>query len=258
MAILPDGSMGKVASLIGRTRSIPCFGDGLRALGFETAVVAKDEPSPGDVLVLWNRLPPMDDTARRYEAKGCPVIICEHGWVGGEHIYAIALSQHNGAGRWFIGDKSRWPSFGIDVRPWREKGDHILVIPQRGMGTPPVAMPRDWAEQTVNRLSEMTRREVRVRNPKHRRTPLEPEFENCHAVVTWASGAGIKAIVHGVPVFHEMPMWIGERAARRFPYHDLEDPYLEDRSQMLHRASWAMWADTAIATGEPFLCVLRS
>ena len=250
--------MGSVASLIGRTRSIPCIGEGLSKLGYELAQVPKDDPQPGDILVLWNRLPTMNDTANRYELAGCPVIICEHGWIG-EDTYAVALSQHNGLGHWHVGEESRWPGFGIDTKPWRESGDHILVIPQRGMGVPPVAMPRDWSERTVNWLKGITDRPIRVRNPKHRRTPLEPEFENCHAVVTWASGAGIKAIVAGIPVFYEMLNWIGWPAARFTPATpNIENPYLGERNTMLHSLSWAMWKDTEIATGEPFRCVLQS
>lgn len=258
--------MGKIkmpaAAFMGRVRSVPCIQKGIEALGYQITDTPKMAPrsEEGDILVLWNRLPTMAEAADRYEAAGCPVIVCEHGWAGDE-TYAIARSQHNGAGDWYIGTESRWPVFGIGVKPWRERGDHILVVPQRGMGTPPVAMPREWPDWTVEHLKKITHRPVRVRNPKMRtRDPIERDFADAHCVVTWASGGGIKAILNGIPVFYEMDQWIGEDAAKKFngmtAGDDLENPYLESRDRMLHRLSWAMWASEEIAGGDPFRCVL--
>ena len=251
--------MGKVASLMGRVRSIPHFGIGLKRLGFELAETPKEHPEPDDILVIWNRLPTMDKFAKQYEAVGAKVIVAENGWIG-ENNYTVALTQHNGGGRWFIGPESRWPSFGIELKPWRTKGDHILLVPQRGMGTPPVAMPRDWTERTLTTLAWMTKRKIVTREPRMRaRTKIEGDFDNCHAVITWASGGGIKAIVAGIPVFYEMPGWIGDLGggSNRFPRHDLEHPYMGDREPMLHKLSWAMWTADEVESGEPFRCVLR-
>lgn len=231
------------------------FEGGLAALGYNVQRHPLDVPHENDVLVLWNRLPLHEHFAERYEKVGASVLIAENGWIG-EDTYALCARYHNGAGSWRVGDESRWPSFGIELKPWRKTGDHILVIPQRGMGTVGIAMPRTWRADTVEALQKRTKREIRVRCPSKRNTPLEPEFENCHAVVTWASGAGVKAIVAGVPVFYEMRDWIGATAASPL-CTDLEDPFLGDRKPMLHTLSWAQWKAEEIITGEPFKCVLR-
>ena len=238
------------------------FANGLSAAGYEVHKERQVDPIPGDVLLLWNRLPTQDHIARLYERIGATVLIAENGWIG-ENTYTLCQSYHCGAGYWFVGEESRWPKFGIQVQPWRKSGEHILVIPQRGMGIPPIAMPRTWTADTIKILENETDRPIRIREPRHRLTPLEPDFDDCHAVVTWASGAGIKAIVAGIPVFYKMPGWVGQYAAVYgiepdfYGVGDLEKPYLGQREMMLHVMSWAMWQLDEIETGEPFKCVLR-
>lgn len=248
--------MGKVATIMGRARSIASIGAGLRGLGFDLAELPKLDPTPDDVLVLWNRLSTLDPFARRYESAKAKVIIAEHGWIG-KDTYTFCLNHHNGAGTWWVGSESRWPSFGIEVKPWRTNGEQILVVPQRGMGIPPVAMPREWTKDVTRRLSKLTSRKIVVRDPADRIHPIEPEFRGCHAIVTWASGAGIKAIAEGYPVFYEMPQWVGAYAAIR-GLDDLENPYLGERDTLFHKISWAMWRPDEIERGEPFKCLLMS
>lgn len=244
-----------VASLIGRVRSIPAIKTGLAAAGYTLAERPKGEPTDRDVLVLWNRLPTHDPIAREYEKAGARVLVFEHSWIGVEGVYACCLGHHNGAGLWHIGSESRWPSFGIEVKPWQKDGEHILVVPQRGMGVAPVAMPRGWTSNVLERLAARTTRPIVVRYPQYRIHPFEPELRGAHAVVTWASGAGVKAIINGIPVFYEMQYWIGAYAARN-GLHSLEFPYYGERDTFLHRMSWAMWKDTEIAAGEPFKWLL--
>ena len=73
-------------------------------------------------------------------------------------------------------------------------------------------MPQsDWTVDVVSRLRRFTDREIRVRaHPGARpHPPLTPDLADCWAAVTWGSGAGVKALCEGVPVFHELAGWIG-------------------------------------------------
>jgi hypothetical protein len=124
------------------------------------------------------------------------------------------------------------------------------------MGTHPVAMPRGWTSDVLDRLATRTKRPIVVRYPQYRIHPFEPELKGAHAVVTWASGAGIKAIINGYPVFYEMPHWIGSYAAIN-GLNSLEFPYLGERDTLLHRISWAMWKAKEIENGDVFRCLLR-
>lgn len=244
------------------------FCDGLKALGFELSQNTAHVPRPDDVLIVWNRHGSHDAYARRFEAAGAKVIVAENGWIGkdpaGHKLYALCLGHHNGRGEWRIGDDGRWDRLGIALKPWRGDGNHILVLPQRGIGEPGIAMPRQWTGDVVARLAKVTKRPVRVREHPGKKLgindavlpPMDDDLKNCWACVTWASGAGIKAIVAGVPVFYELSGWIGEGAAR-FGIGDIERPFLGDRLPMLRRMAWAMWSADEIATGEPIKWLLR-
>lgn len=193
--------------------------------------------------------------ANNYERAGKPVIVAENGYVGidenNHHLFALALDHHNGAGRYPVGCLSRWYDFNIPLKPWiTERGRDLLLLPQRGIGPPGVAMPRNWLSSIQSRLASQ-RRFIRIR--KHPGTaknakPLTNDFKGVYMCVTWASGAGIKAIIEGMPVFHELSDWVGRDAATR----DINKPYTGDRSVMLARVAWSQWRIDEIATGEPF------
>lgn len=246
----------------GPTYRIDAFITGLRALKFSLTRAEQRFVRPGDLLIIWNRNGQFDQIATRYEKDGATVLVVENGWIGrdghGRQFLAMCKSHHNGAGKWNVRDPSRWEGFKIQVQPWREKGKHVLIVPQRGIGPKGVAMPVEWPRQIVNRLRLRTKRTLRYReHPGVRRhdVPIEPDFVNAHAVVTWGSGGAIKAISQGIPVFYEMPDWIGAPAATR-GIDDIENVFLGDRLPMFRRLAWAMWRVDEIASGEAFKCLL--
>src|SRR5690606_6631580 len=81
----------------------------------------------------------------------------------GQQLFAMALWHHNGAGLWPIGEPGRWRAQGIEVQPWRKDGEDVVLLPQRGIGAPGVAMPKGWAESVAKRLRSATERPVRIR-----------------------------------------------------------------------------------------------
>lgn len=207
-----------------------------------------------DVLVVWNRHGYSGSVARNYEKAGLPIIVAENGYIGtdddGHHLFALALNHHNGLGDFPIGNYSRWEGFNIPVSPWRvNRGRDLLLLPQRGIGPPGIAMPRNWVDVTTSRLRSQ-KRFIRVR--KHPGTiknvqPLDGAFNGVHMAVIWGSGAGIKSIVAGLPVCHELRGWIGSEAATM----DINKPFIGDRTAMLTRVAWSQWRISEIASGEP-------
>lgn len=229
---------------------------------------------PSDVLVIWNRYGRGDSVARQFEEAKAAVIVAENGYIGAsenayakpfahprqdpsQHLYALALNHHNGAGQWPIGERGRWREQGIVVHPWKTTGDHVLILPQRGIGPAGVAMPKDWPQKVQARLRTMTQREVRLRSHPGNdpaKTPLQADLEGCWVAVTWGSGAAIKAICAGVPVFTDWEKWIGGPAASLLGDDGIEQPLRSDacRELMLDRLAWAQCQISEIQTGEPF------
>lgn len=235
--------------------------EGLSRLGYRVDRQPLSSPSKDDVLVIWNRSPSVEHFAKRYEAADARVIVVENGYIGcdefGNQLYAVSLGHHSGAGEWFEGAEDRWSPLGVELKPWRSGGREIVVLPQRGIGEPGVGMHGAWALDVVERLKRVTDRPIRVRyHPGKERPDPYDDLNDCWAAVTWASGAGIKALIHGVPVFHEMPKWIGGGAAV-YGIENIENPFRGDRLPMLRRLAYAQWTEAEIRSGEPFKCLLE-
>jgi len=224
---------------------------GLLVCGYEVCDRIHD-PRTGDVLVIWNRYGVFDNDANRFERAGATVLVAENGYLGNDFAggiwYALSRGQHNGAGSWKEGGPERWDRLGIACAPWRYGGREVVVLPQRGIGPPGVAMPRDWLTKTRARLLASGIRH-RVREHPGTRTdavPLEQDLDEAAAVVTWGSGAALKALLLGIPVFYDMPNWIGSRAAAWIG----DGPFRGDPLPMFRRLAWAMAPLEEIASGE--------
>ncbi len=237
------------------------FDAGLKAAGLD---LRKGSPMHGDkcdVLVIWNRYGDNHNLASRVEAGGGRVIVAENGYLGsdaqGRQLYALAEGGHNGSGRWPAGDGSRWNALGVELQPMREKGEHILICPNRSFGRPDFIMPLGWAERTAEHLKKFTDRPIRIRphpgnwQTKPPKVPLADDLKNAHAVVIWASSAGVHALVAGVPVICTSPFWILKGAA---PGHieDVDQASAAEREPAFERLAWAQWTLDEISSGEPF------
>lgn len=239
------------------------FAAGFHRLGFRTEIELSSDPRPGDVVVLWNRYRRDEPVASAFEKAGGTVLVAENGYIGrdrdGRQFIALAKHQHAGAGEWPVGDGARWRGFGIELKDWRIAGWEIVVLPQRGMGNPDIAMPPTWPQRIEAELRGSTKRKVRIRaHPGVGAYAVDPvpDLQKAWAAVTWASSAGIKAIAAGIPVFCCQPKWIGALASCH-GVADLEHPFLGDRLPMFERLAWAQWRKSEIMSGEAMAHLLQ-
>ncbi len=247
---------------------IDAFAAGLKALGYETATKVTRNAAPGDVLVIWNRMGEGHSRAREYEAVGAKVLVVENGYLGkdfrGEQWFAMSLGHHNGAGKWPgtgvggagrpVGGPERWDSWGVDLAPWRKPGGECVVLAQRGIGEPGLRSPGDWTPMALAATRGRIRRHPGVDGVG---ISLETDLVKASMVATWSSGAALKALVMGIPVFYGMPRWIGAPAARplaTFREGPLRDD--ETRLAMFRRLAWAMASMSEIESGEAFKRIL--
>jgi hypothetical protein len=253
------------------------FAAGLRAVGYDVVHGEPTDPRPGDALVVWNRYGHAHAVASRFEAAGGTVLCAENGYIGHggsepkfdvhpggpkpTDYYALAVGWHNGRGRWLYGGPERFAAIGVELRPWRKTGEHILVCPNRSFGVGKQVMPQDWADKAAARLQKSTARPVVIRrHPGNDRPerPLSADLENAWAVVIWSSGAGVHALARGIPVYVEAPYWIMKNASASGP---VDDPRLPDPMTVLanlERLAWAQWELREIERGEPFGHLLRA
>lgn len=239
---------------------------GLKAAGYE--LVDRGVPkSADDLLVIWNRYGDNEVDAARWEGHGGTVLVTENGYAGkddkGRQYYAVAVHGHNGSGWWPVGPEERWSQLGIELKPWRTEGKHLLVCAQRGIGSKTMASPYRWAEETADRLRKLTDRPVRIRlHPGNTKAPavsLLDDLRDAWACVIWSSGCGVQALIQGVPVFFSAPAWIGQGAAK--PGIDaIEAPMRDDdaRLKALQRMAWAQWSVEEIGSGAPFIRIRQA
>jgi hypothetical protein len=81
----------------------------------------------------------------------------------------------------------------------------------------------------------------------NRAKPLEDDLARCGKVITWGSGAAVKALLWGIPVVSEMPHWIADQQNTD-----------ESRLAMFRRLAWAQWRLSEIESGEAFACLLNA
>lgn len=228
-----------------------CYETGLSRLGYSIARGASIKPKDGDVLLIWNRGRTAHAAACLYERRGLNVIVTENGYLWGEEKqYALSIGHHNGLGKWPNGGPERWESLGIDVKPWRDSGE-CVVLAQRGIGERGIAQPHEW----IGRVRSLGR--LRAHPGKNPAKPLEQDLSKAGSVVTWGSAAAIKALVWGIPVFYGLKGWIGALASR--PVAEIGKPKKDDadRLAMLQRLAWAQWSIGEIRSGEAFARVLE-
>lgn len=246
------------------------FRQGMANAGYEWSLKPIRDPKPGDILIIWNRYSSLNKMACIFEDRNLPVIVAENSYLDMKDCkkaFAMSLNRHNGGGRWpQRQDKTRAHLLDVEVKPWKTRGKHILILPQRGIGEPPVAMPKGWHLTVENRLKAWgmpfhTRLHPELlKKDRHgqEKRPLEQDLEKAYAAVVWASSAGLKAMLAGVPTFHEYDRWIGGSPAAHFGIDPLKDSRPEhvhalmgDRQAMLEKISWAQWSGEEIRTGAP-------
>lgn len=248
------------------------FEAGLRQAGYEVQHRQPDRGRKGDVLVIWNRYGWTHDIASAFERDGGRVLVAENGYLGTGgtspkfdvhpggpkpgHYYALAESWHNGRGKWPAGGPERLNNLGVEIKPWRADGDHVLICPNRSFGVGDQVMQADWGERCAARVRKQTKRPVKMRahpgndRPQH---TLAADLRGAWAVVTWSSSVAVHALADGIPAFIEAPYQIVKSAGASGA---IDAPVMPDRQPHFERMAWAQWRLEEIESGEPFRSLL--
>lgn len=241
------------------------FLSGLKAAGYEIGQ-GRPKGAPGNVLIGWNRYGYTEQLCDQFEASGGTVLIAENGYINGRHdggsYYALSRHAHNGAGEFYVGGPERWQALGVDLKPWRTAGTHILIAPNRSFGMRGMVMPYNWADDVTKRLEKVTDRPIRLRQHPGNgvpQTPLCEDLRDCWALVIWSSSVGVKALIEGIPVVCEAPYWICKAADVLGGIGMLECEEGNDsmRRSELECLAWGQWNVDEITSGEPFHHLLK-
>lgn len=247
---------------------------GLRAAGYEVHTKMMPHLCASDIIVSWNRYGVPDQQAHMIERAGGRAVIMENGYLGkdlaGDSWYALSVGHHAGRGSWpgsgepaghwsmatGAGAAARWDDLAIPLAPWREPGGETIVLHQRGIGEHGIASPHRWAEDLTPRIKGAR---MRAHPGAGNTTDLEHDVRKASEVITWASGAALRCLTMGIPVWYAMPGWIGAPAA--LPLQERARwvlPLRDDAARlgMLRRLAWAQWRLSEIESGHAFRTLL--
>ena len=229
--------------------------------------------------VLWNgRMHGNKHVWDHYRKNNKPVIVLEVGGIKRGITWKVGL---NGINRdaFFTetGNNSERASLlGLEVSPWRDDGEFILICCQHDKSLQWQNMPatHKWLNEIITDIRKYTRRPILVR--PHPRCPIieinnthkevytqrptliagsyddyDMEFNNVHAVVNWCSNPGPQSILAGVPAF------VGT-SSLAYPVgndidfvHDIENPLMPDRTQWVNDYAWTEYTLEEIAAAMP-------
>lgn len=177
-------------------------------------------------------------------------------------------------------DTARWTKIqrdlGIDIKPWRNTGEFILVCLQRNGGWSMKGFNVvDWAMSTIAQLRKHTDRPVRIRtHPGDRQSDnhcfkisrlcqiqniknvefstaeeLTRDFKHCWAVVGHNSSPTIAAAIEGIPIFLTDPMNSQAKEVCNTDLSLIESPAMPDRQAWINRLSQFHWSNQDLLSG---------
>lgn len=156
--------------------------------------------------------------------------------------------QHSGEGQ---SNGQRFKSLALEIRPWREYGEHIVICPQSESFMRDIAgWKNDWQAEAIRVMLISTHRGLKIRpwerDKAKAAATLQGDLVNAWALVTYSSAAAVTALLEGVPVAcnagacHSM----GVQAL------DIEDPlYPPDRERFFGVLADNQWTLSEIKDG---------
>jgi|TARA_A200000159_G_scaffold160673_1_gene181204 hypothetical protein len=170
-------------------------------------------------------------------------------------------------------DPNRWTKIssklGIQMKPWRTSGNHILVCLQRNGGWSMRGYNSvQWANDTIATLREITDRPIIVRgHPGDKKTRYFPQhkdvflssnpsilqdLQGAWATVLYNSSPSVVSAIEGVPVFltdpqpeHSQSHEVSNTKIKR-----INDPKLFDREDWVQKLAMCHWNFEELASGE--------
>ena len=232
-----------------------------------------------DINVIWSVL--FNGRMARNKAvwdQKKPTIVLEVGGIKRGTTWKVGLNGINRDA--YFGpnnnDDARVLSLGLTLKPWRTNSDFILICGQHDKSLQWQGMPSmsQWLLDTIDTIRTHSERPILFR--PHPRCPLptienefknvyrqqpvqlpnsyddfDMGFDNVHATVSYSSNPGVHSIINGVPAFVGTSSLAYDVANDIDFMHDIEDPFMPDRTQWLNDYAHTEYTLEEISQGLP-------
>lgn len=183
---------------------------------------------PGPVAMFGS--PKLWDLLDQAKAAGQDFYYGDHAYFGRGEYYRVTKNALQHTGYSIVApDEDRFKVHGIEIKPWRQTGSHIIICPQSDSfmerhGLDPVG----WRVDVMTTIRKYSDRPVKFRTKANtlRGHTLAMDLVDAWAVVAFTSNAAVEAVLAGVPAFA-----LGQCAASAMTLSDLkriEDPIYPD------------------------------
>jgi hypothetical protein len=197
----------------------------------------------------------------------------EHEW----HRYSLnSVYPDTGVYYFETLDYHKWDSFskwhGVELKPWRQNGDHILILAQRPKGFNMFTDQHVWLENTINAIRKKSDRTIFVRMHPRDGTRFKQieklqkifgtkikisqneniidDLKNCWCCVGYASTPNVVSAIEGIPVYVEIPNKSWANGVCFSDLSQIEKPPMPDRTEWIHKISNIHWSNKEVVTGK--------
>jgi hypothetical protein len=137
---------------------------------------------------------------------------------------------------------ARWEGMGIELQPWQQRGERVVLCGQTEPYSPHWRTIDDWY-----RSIKATHFRPHPAGSNPNLLPTAQDFENCKAAVVLNSSIAIKTVMAGVPT---VTMDEGSMAWD-VTGHSLDDIRMPDRRPWCHALAYTQWSHDEIREGKP-------
>lgn len=197
----------------------------------------------------------------------------EHEW----HRYSLN-SVYPNDGVYFFDklDANKWNTYsswhGVELRPWRTTGQHILIFCQRPKGWNMLGNDQEaWLDNMIAQIRTHTQRPIMVRmhpgdgsrfkaieklQKKYgtsitisEHVGIRQALVNCWATVGFNSTPNVVSVIEGIPGYVQDPAhsWAADVAFKSLS--QIENPPLPDRSEWINKIANIHWSNQEVRTG---------
>lgn len=237
-----------------------------------------------DVAVIWSvlfrgRMEQNRKIWEEFRSQGKPVVVLEVGGIRRNTSWKVGINGINNdadfANQKF--DDKRWPLFKINLKPWKQTGNVVVICGQHNSSLQWKGLPvmRKWLVDQARQIRKVTDKPivirphprdiigvdtaelkgVRVDLPKrdwqtYDDTNFKKLLKSTWAVVNHSSNPAMEAVFNGIPVFVSQSSLcypVGNQ-----DYTNLLKPNMPNRHTWAHKLAYTEWFVEEIKEGKPW------